>query len=179
MTLQRSNRRGSRRLDYKKLQNTGEHKYRENSEELTSESESEFEDTIDELVESSLKFNPDQTGKQKVEVTAPVIQLSDELHKMCMSSDDSKESVSKFLSMVEEVEDYVEENPITSLLVVEDLDTSCSRMENYRLDSRSINKEILKSLDLADYEKCYAEKYHGIINITKTIYWLLRRLSQT
>ena len=131
MTLRRSNRLGSRRLDYKKLQNTGEHKYRENTEELTSESESEFEDTGDELVESSVKFSPDQTGNQKVEVTVPVIQLSEDLLKMSMSSDNSKESVSKFLSMVEEVEDYVDENPITSLLVVEDTDTSCSRMELY------------------------------------------------
>ena len=40
-------------------------------------------------------------------------------------------------------------------------------MENYRLDFRSINKELLKSLDPADYEKCYAEKYHCIINVIK------------
>ena len=43
---------------------------------------------------------------------------------MSLMSDDSTESVSKFLSIVEEVEEYVDENPIASLLVVADLDTS-------------------------------------------------------
>ena len=110
---------------------------------ITFKSESEFEDIVHQLVESSVKLNPDQTEKQRIEVSAPMIQLSEELHKMSMMSDDSTESVSKFLFIVEEVEDYVDENPITSLLVV--ADTSCSRMENYRVDFRSINKELLKS----------------------------------
>ena len=162
MTTKRFSERNIRRLDYKTLHHTGEKVDKNQTNIVATYQEVALENKCEKSPVSKLslqlsKFKFDNmANKQDSDDT------SDLLPKPGMNEHEQgiASLESKFVTLLEEIDDHIDENPINKYSVsIEDIDDCVGKIEKLRSQQRAVNREIARNLTSDEYKLQFGERY--------------------
>ena len=166
MTSKRISERNPRRIDYKTLNDTGEKVDKKQAQgstpqKLTLQNECE-KSPISKL---SLQLSNLQFGNMDESKNQSMNQETDKVESQINQNMNEKEQElikleSKFITLLEEIDDHIDENPINRYTVsVEDIDSCVDKIEKLRTQQRTVNREIASKLKSDEYDRKFGTKY--------------------
>ena len=169
-----SAKRNIRRIDYKTLHETGEKVDKEQTNLVATYQEVVLENKCEKSPISNLSIQlsnltfDNMSESKKQDIDAVDLQVKPSLNER-----DSEiiNLESKFLTLLEEIDDHIDENPINKLTVsIEDIDSSVDKVERLRSQQRAVNREIARKLTSEEYKIQFGEKYElAMTNIKEYI----------
>ena len=114
------------------------------------------------------------SGSSKYDFWIPDTILS--LERKNTMTEVAKELEANFASVLEAIEDHIDENLVDeSLVVVEDIDVCVLKIEQLRRTCRNINKGVIKHVSSDQYEESFGTTYSVTMSKIKTIFYLQSR----
>ena len=167
MSSKRISERNPRRIDYKTLNDTGERIDKKEAnkvstpQKLTLQNESEKSPVSKlSLQLSNLQFDDmDESKNQSMNQESNKIESQIDQN---MNEQDQEiiKLESKFIILLKEIDDHIDENPINKYTVsIEDIDNCVDKIEKLRSQQRTVNREIANKLKSDEYDCKFGTKY--------------------
>ena len=145
-----TDRRNTKRLDYRVLHNTGDKVYKEEGEAFSSVSSTPTKSSEEDSAETTLDQSEDYHDVDEP-FSDVLSDLSVRLENIAMGDAERVKLVSVQEALCEDIEDYIEENEFNDQSAIADIDSSITKIEEMRSKYRAVHKDI-KTFDPGVYE---------------------------